>query len=456
MVLEATPIHTNGFEPLPPHNSEAEESVLGALLIDPETIETVAPILQPADFYHPRHRDLYAAMLHLREIGQPTDFVMVCDELERTDMTARAGGVAYVTSLLSVVPTSIHAAHYAQIVRRCAINRRVIGATGEIAKRAYEDLAPEEIAEIAQRVLGASLAGARVADKGPVPLADLLRDYLESIQLGTAEEGAAMARIPAGYIDLDRMLGGFARGDLIILAARPSVGKTALSMAIARNAGVRFNRRVLIFSVEMSGALIAQRFLSMESGVDSARIREGRLSEVEIKQVGEALDVLQQAPIWVDDTPQIELSELCARARQLAAAEHIDLIVVDYLGLVRAGRGGLNRVQEISEISGQLKGLARELNIPMLVLSQLSRAVESRNPHIPMLSDLRDSGSIEQDADVVVFLYREDMYDRDSERKGITDLIIAKHRNGPTGQVSLLFLDRNTRFVDLEHQGGML
>jgi replicative DNA helicase len=802
MVLEALS-PANGFEPLPPHNSEAEESVLGALLMDPEALDVVASILSVDDWYHPRHRDIYAAMLRLRDAGQPTDFVMVCDELERTDLTQRAGGVEYLSRLLTTVPTSIHAEYYAQIVYRTSMSRRAIALGGRIAALGYEDIAAvaELVARIEQEVATVT-AGARARSQGPVPLADLLRDYLESIQLGTPEEGAAMARIPSGYIDLDRVLGGFARGDLIILAARPSVGKaqpldslvltpsgycamrdiatgdqvigsdgkptrvtgvfpqgqmqtyrvvfsdggetfctaehlwftqsrlerrrgeagsvktleeiertihrpdsetspnhampvvgpvefssrdpqlltpyvlglllgdgsftegsvrfsnpekdiqerlaaqlpvgdslhigadgkecrirrlernkdicetkkalmhyglfgkgaeekfipegyllssvaertdllrglidtdgsvnwaggsieyttasprlasdvrflvrslggivsmasripkfkyrgemregreshrliiqfpdglvpvssqkhlshwtfesarhyrsivkvelwqrmecqciaveakdglyvtddfivthnTALSMAIARNAGVRFNRRVLIFSVEMSGALIAQRFLSMESGVDSARIREGRLSDVEVKQVGQALDVLQVAPIWVDDTPQIELAELCGRARKLAAAEEIDLIVVDYLGLVRAGRGGLNRVQEISEIAGQLKGLARDLNIPLLVLSQLSRAVEQRNPHIPMLSDLRDSGAVEQDADVVVFLYREDMYDRDTERKGITDVIVAKHRNGPTGQIELLFLDRNTRFVDLEHQ----
>jgi replicative DNA helicase len=443
----------DGFAPLPPHNTEAEESVLGSLLMDPEAIEVVAPILSLDDWYHPRNRDTYAAMLHLRETGQPTDFVMVCDELERTDMLDHVGGVTYLTRLLQVVPTSIHAEHYAQIVYRTAMSRRMISLGGRIAALGYDDI--DDVGEMvrqAEQELAAVTAGARAKDRGPVPLRDLLVDYLESIQLGADAEAAASARIPSGYFDLDRILGGMARGDLVILAARPSVGKTALAMGIARNAAVRFNVRTLLFSVEMSGALIAQRFLSMESGVDSARIREGRMSDVEVKQVGAALDVLQMAPIWVDDTPQIALTDLCGRARKLASAEQLDLVIVDYLGLVRAGRGGLNRVQEISEISGQLKGLARELNVPVLVLSQLNRAVEQRHPHIPMLSDLRESGAIEQDADVVLFLYREDLYDRDSERKGITDVIIAKHRNGPTGLVSLLFLDRNTRFVDLEHQ----
>jgi replicative DNA helicase len=251
--------------------------------------------------------------------------------------------------------------------------------------------------------------------------------------------------VPTGFIDLDRMLGGFQRSDLVILAARPSMGKTALALNFARNTAVHFNMTTAIFSVEMSRLQIAQRFLSTESGVDSARIREGRLSEVEIRKLGEALDILSASPIYIDDTPSITVNELRAKARRLHGEHPIDLLMIDYLQLI-GGSVPENRVQEISEVSRSLKALARELNVPVIALSQLSRAVESRSPHIPMLSDLRDSGSIEQDADVVMFIYREDAYDRESERKGITDLYIAKHRNGPTGVVSLFFREASTRF----------
>lgn len=443
---------TSGFAPLPPHNTEAEESVIGSLLMDAGAIEVVAPILTPDTFYHPRHRDIYAAMLRLQEAGQPTDFVMVCDELEREDMLDRIGGVAYLSSLLTVVPTSMHAEHYAQIVRRTAFSRRVITAAGRIAAAGYEDVDPEELAgRVTAEVTGA-LAGALTNAGGAVRLGELLRDYLEEIQIGTDPETSQVARIPSGFLDLDRMLGGMARGDLVILAARPSLGKTALALNIARNASVHFGTRVHVFSVEMSGKLIAQRFLALESGVDSTRIREGRLSEDEIRRIGQALDVLDAADIWVDDEPQIALSTLITRARELHTERPTDLVIVDYLQLVTARRGGVNKVQEVSEISAALKGLARELNVPLLVLSQLSRAPETRSPHIPMLSDLRDSGSIEQDADVVLFIYREDVYDRETERKGITDLYVAKHRNGPTGVVSLFFREATTRFENFQRQ----
>jgi replicative DNA helicase len=448
MVVEAL-APGRGFEPLPPHNTEAEESVLGSLLIDPEAIEAAVALLRPDDFYHPRNRDIYAAMMRLYERRHPTDFVMVCDELEREDMLDRIGGVAYVSRLLTVVPTAVHIEHYAQIVQRTAVMRRLIGAAGRIAAIGYEDFADISLAlERAEQELFqvTQIRGARDF----MHIREVLAEYLEQIQLGSGAEPSRPG-VPSGYIDLDRMLGGFQRSDLVILAARPSMGKTALALNIARNAAVRFNLTTAIFSVEMSRLQIAQRFLSTESGVDSARIREGRLSEVEIRQLGEGLDILSASPIYIDDTPAIGVNELRAKARRLHGEHPLDMLIIDYLQLI-GGSTPVNRVQEISEISRSLKSLARELNIPVIALSQLSRAVEGRSPHIPMLSDLRDSGSIEQDADVVLFIYREDAYDRDSERKGITDLYIAKHRNGPTGMVSLLFLDRSTRFVDLEHQ----
>jgi len=435
------------FEPLPPHNTEAEESVLGSLMIDPEGIEAVASFLAAGDFYHPRNRDVYAAMLRLFERRQPTDFVMVCDELERADQLEALGGAAYVSRLLTVVPTSIHVEHYGRVVQRTAVMRRLIGAAGRIAAIGYEDesdvraaleRAEQELFRVTQLKVGRDFQHIR----------EVLAEYLEQIQFAAGDQAAGKAGVPTGFIDLDRLLGGFQRSDLIVLAARPSLGKTALAMNIARNAGVRFNLTTAIFSVEMSRWQIAQRFLSTESGVDSSRIREGRLSETDLRRLGESLEVLSAAPIYIDDTPSIGIGEVRSKARRLHSEHPLDLIIVDYLQLV-GGSGPVNRVQEISEISRSLKALARELNVPVLALSQLSRAVEGRSPHIPMLSDLRDSGSIEQDSDVVIFIYREDVYDRESERKGITDLYIAKHRNGPTGMVSLLFQERSTRFVDL-------
>lgn len=448
MAIESLALE-RGFEPLPPHNTEAEESVLGSLLIDPEAIEAVASFLHTGDFYHPRNRDIYTAMLHLSERRQPTDFVMVCDELDRAGLLDAVGGMTYVSRLLTIVPTSIHVEHYARVVERTAVMRRLIAAAGRIAAIGYEDQADmsSALGRAEQELFGVTqVRAARDFEH----IRDVLAEYLEGIQLGAADQ-AARPGVPSGFIDLDRILGGFQPSDLLILAARPSLGKTALAMNIARNAGVRFNLTTAIFSVEMSRYQIAQRFLATESGVDSVRIREGRLGETEIRRLSEALEVLSAAPIYIDDTPSIGVNELRAKARRLHAEHPLDLVVVDYLQLV-GGSVPENRVQEISEVSRSLKALARELNLPVLALSQLSRAVESRSPHIPMLSDLRDSGSIEQDSDVVIFIYREDVYDHDSERKGITDLYIAKHRNGPTGMVSLLFMERSTKFVDLARE----
>jgi replicative DNA helicase len=435
-----------GFEPLPPHNTEAEESVLGSLLIDPEAIEVVANFLRPEEFYHPRNRDIYAAMLRLFERRQPTDFVMVCDELERADLLSPIGGISYLSRILTVVPTSVHVEYYARVVQRTAVMRRLIAAAGRIAAIGYEDHAELETAlERAEQELF-NVTQLRVT-RDFQHIRDVLAEYLDQIQLSAGAE-AARAGVPSGFIDLDRLLGGLQRTDLIVLAARPSMGKTAMALSIARSTAVKFNFTTAIFSVEMSRLQIAQRFLSMESEVDSSRVRDGRLSPQEIRRLGESVNTLSRAPIYIDDTPSISITELRTKARRLHVEHPIDLVIVDYLQLV-GGSVPENRVQEISEVSRSLKALARELNTPVLALSQLSRAVEGRSPHIPMLSDLRDSGSIEQDSDVVMFIYREDVYDRDSERKGIAEIHVAKHRNGPTGVVSLLFMDRSTRFVDL-------
>lgn len=434
------------FEPLPPHNTEAEESVLASLLIDPQAIETIGTFLQTSDFYHPRNRDIYAAMLRLFERRQPTDFVMVCDELERGGQLEPVGGIGYVSRLLTVVPTPVHVEYYARVVERTAVMRQLIGVAGRIAAIGYEDpgdirvaldQAEQELFRVTQRRVARDFRHVR----------DVLAEYLEQIQVSSGSDPVRPGA-PSGYIDLDRLLGGFQNSDLIIVAARPSIGKTALALNIARNAAVKFNLATAIFSVEMSASQVAQRFLTTESGVDATKIREGRLHEVELRSLGEAERTLSTSPIYIDDTPGIGITELRGKARRLHAEHPLSLIIVDYLQLVH-GSSTDNRVQEISEISRSLKALARELDVPLLAVSQLSRAVEARAGHVPMLSDLRDSGTIEQDSDVVIFIYREEVYDQETERRGQVDLYVAKHRNGPTGKISLRFDERTTRFLDL-------
>ncbi|MPZ16001.1 MAG: replicative DNA helicase, partial [Chloroflexi bacterium] len=385
MVVEAL-LPEREFEPLPPHNTEAEESVLGSLLIDPEAIEAVTGFLRPEDFYHPRNREIYAAMVRLLERRHPTDFVMVCDELERAGQLEACGGVAYLSRILTVVPTSIHVEHYGRVVERTALMRRLIGAAGRIAAIGYGDAA--DVHEALDRAEQALFSVTQYrASREFLHIREVLAEYLEQVQLGP-EAGAAAAGVPSGFVDLDRLLGGFQRSDLVILAARPSLGKTALALNIARNAGVRFNLTTAIFSIEMSRWQLAQRFLSTESGVDSSRVREGRLTDADIRKLGESLEALSAAPIYIDDTPSIGINELRAKARRLHAEHPLDMVIIDYLQLV-GGTVPENRVQMISEVSRSLKGLARELQVPVLALSQLSRAVESRSPHIPMLSDLR-------------------------------------------------------------------
>ncbi len=445
MAIENLPAERSR-EPLPPHNTDAEEAVLGSLLIDRDAIGRIAAFLRPEDFYRERNATIYAAMLALYERREPVDFLTLSDELQRTGRYEEVGGLAYLSSLLTVVPTSLHVEHYARIVERAAIRRRLIRAAGRIAQLGYdESIDTDQALEQAEQVLFA--VGERRAARDFQRLADVLRAYWEQLLLA-ADVDRLQRGIPTDFKDLDKLLGGLQRSDLIIVAARPSMGKSSFALCLARNAAVRFGAKVGIFSLEMSQLQLAQRLLFSESGVDSSRLRQANLSPAERRKLAEALSVLAAAPIHLDDTPNIPLGELRAKARRLHHEVGLDLLVIDYLQLIQAG-GRENRVQEISEISRSLKALARELNIPVVALSQLSRAVESRSPHIPLLSDLRESGSLEQDADVVLFIYREEVYDRDTENKGIAEIHVAKHRNGPTGQVSLLWLEKLTKFVDL-------
>lgn len=436
---------------LPPQNPEAEEAVLGSLLMDPEAVAKVTPFLKTEDFYRERNGAIYSAMLSISnrtDPREPVDFLTVSDELKRQGRYEEVGGLAYLSYLIGVVPTAAHVEHYARIVERTAIKRRLISAAGKIAAVAYDDaLDLDTTLEKAEQLLF-NVSQRRVT-RDFEPLGVILGDYLEQMQ-ATGAEGKHKAAIPSGFIELDKLTGGLQRSDLLILAARPSMGKSSWALNIVQNAALRHHVTCAVFSLEMSKQQLAHRLLCSESGVDATKLRLGMISDAEQRKLHHAFELLSEAPIYIDDTPSINLTELRSKARRLHLEVGIDLVVVDYLQLITTGRSSDNRVQEISEISRSLKALARELNAPMIALSQLSRAVEARTPHIPMLSDLRESGSIEQDADIVLFIYREDMYNKDTDKKGIADIYLAKHRNGPTGQFPLLFLEKSTRFVDLE------
>jgi replicative DNA helicase len=437
-------------ERLPPHNVEAEEAILGSVLLDREVIGRVSGALEARDFYRERNGTIYQAMLDLYERHEPVDYLTLIDELDRTQKLDQVGGVSYLTGLLGVVPTPIHAENYARIVADCAFMRRLISAGGKIATIGFQNQFDTETAlEKSEQILF-DVSNKR-ANRDFAALSDILRDYLEQLSLLNEGEGIKYG-VPSGFVDLDKITaGGFQRSDLIILAARPAMGKTSLALGIAANAGLKFGAASAVFSLEMSGAQLAARLLATESGIETTRLRTGNLTEAESRKLGHALGLLAETQIYIDDTPGISVTSLRAKTRRLHAEVPLDLVIVDHLQLMTAGAGGgMNRVQEMSEISRQLKGLARELHVPVIALSQLSRAVEQRSPKIPILSDLRESGAIEQDADLVMFIYRDDYYNKDSEKQGIAEIHIAKHRNGPTGQVSLLFNQRTTKFLDLE------
>jgi len=436
------------IERLPPQNVEAEEAVLGALLIDPDAIIRLATILNPGDFYREKHGWIYDAMLNLHDRREPIDFLTVCDELERREQLNEVGGPAFITSLINAVPTSIHAEHYARIVERTATRRRLIDAAGQIAALAYQEADDvEEVVDRAEQILfGVS---ERRISRELVPIREVLSDYYDRIEYLTRHQGE-MIGIPTGFSDIDKLLGGLQRSDMVILAARPSVGKTSLALSFALNAAKKHKQRIAFFSLEMSDEQVVQRLISSETGIDSQRLRRGEIVEGEWGRFMKATSDLADTHFFIDDTPSISALELRTKARRLHAEVGLDLIIVDYLQLMRGDYRSENRVQEISTISRALKALARELNVPVLALSQLSRGVESRTDKKPILSDLRESGALEQDADVVIFIYRDELYNENTERKNIADIIVAKHRNGPTGSVALYFKKELAQFREAE------
>jgi len=446
-------------EKLPPHDVEAEDAIVASLLVDSEAIHHVAPIVKPEDFFREKNAWAYEACLALFDRNEAINQVTVAHELARRERLEEVGGAAYLSRLVAELPTAVGVEHYARIVKRDAIYRQLIQRSAQIAQMAYQGGPDLEGALVRAEGLILNLRGGeRLRDF--VHISEVLDNYWE--QAGSEAEGPRFqGHVRTGFVDLDTLLGGLKHSDLIVLAARPSLGKTSLGLNVARNASVGQGARVAIFSLEMAAEQLAQRLLASESGVDSTRLRLGEHTEREERRLMHALGTLAQAEIYVDDSPILTMTDIRGKALRLHREKGLDLIFVDYLQLIHGGRSD-NRVAEISYISRALKELARELDVPVIAASQLSRAPELRTPHIPQLSDLRESGSIEQDADVVMFIYREDVYVAreqwqashpeaagDAYPAGIAQIIVAKHRNGPTGNVHLRFRQRVARFEDL-------
>jgi replicative DNA helicase len=444
-----------------PCNVEAEQAVLGALLIDPDAIIRAAPIVRAEDFYLEKHAWIYQAIMALHERREPIDFLTVVSELERLGKLNDLGGAAYITALINAVPTAIHVETYAQIVERTSTLRRLISASGEIAGIAYDDSddidavidrAEEIIFAVAQRRMSRDMIPMRVA-------VDRFIDRLDYVQKHQGE----LLGVASGFYDLDRLLGGFQPSDLVIIAGRPGSGKTSFALSLMQNAAIKNKKRVALFSLEMSAEQLVQRLVSSRAVIDSHDLRVGRIRDEDWSNLVRATGELSEAQVFIDDSAVITPIEIRAKARRLQSEYGLDMVIIDYLQLMTV-RGRIeNRVQEISQISRQLKELARELHVPVVALSQLSRAVESRQDHRPQLADLRESGSIEQDADVVIFIYREKMYYPTLEKwqathprteypDKIAEILVAKHRHGPTRDLQLLFIDEQARFDNLVTQ----
>ena len=441
-------------ERVPPQNIEAEQSVLGAMLIDKEAIAKATEILSAEDFYREAHRVIFSAMLEIYNKNEAVDMITVTDILRRDNNLEDVGGIAYITSLANVVLTAANVKYHAEIVAEKSVLRQLVKVSTEIAAMGYEandevgvllDTAESRILEISNRKKRADFT----------PISAVLMDSVQNIEKLLNNKGG-LTGIPTGFNDLDKLTSGLHPSDFIILAARPSMGKTALALNIVQNVALRAHKRVggdprsvAFFSLEMSKEQLVNRMLCAEANIDSQRLRIGEMKEDDWTHLWDACDVMSKAKIYIDDTAGITVMDMRSRARRLKAEHGLDLIVVDYLQLMQ-GSGKRNtsgdRQQEVSEISRSLKALARELDVPVLALSQLSRGVEARQVKRPMLSDLRESGSLEQDADIVAFLYREDYYNPETENKH-TELIIAKHRNGPVDTVNLFFHKQFTKFV---------
>ncbi len=437
---------------IPPQNNEAEQSVLGSLLIDKDAIVKIADLVKPDDFYKDTHKMIFEAMLAIYEKREPIDILSLSNKLKEKKQLKTIGGQGYLADLANKVPTASNVVNYANIVQKKSTLRRLISVSSEIAKLGFAET--EEIDEVLDR---AEQAVFNVSQKHLrhmfIPIKNVLTEAFDRIDELHKEKGK-LRGIPTGFKDLDNILAGLQKSDLVVLAARPSLGKTSLALDIARQVACKAKIPVGFFSLEMSKEQLVDRMLCAEAGVDLWKLRTGKLSESDedddFPRIGHAMGVLAEAPLFIDDSSITSVMEIRTKARRLQTEHGLGLLVIDYLQLMEGRTAAESRVQQVAEITRGLKGIAKELNVPVLCLSQLSRATEARTPPIPKLSDLRESGSIEQDADVVMFIYREDMYKKDTDKKGIAEILISKHRNGPTGQVELFFDEGRVSFKNLE------
>ncbi|WP_407306109.1 replicative DNA helicase [Desulfosporosinus sp. SB140] len=435
---------------VPPQNLEAEQSVLGAMMLEPESGSSVFELLQPEDFYRDNHRLIFSAIRDLFEKGDPIDLVSVAEILRQQGRLEQVGGIATISEIARSVPSAANVDYYARLVSEKALLRQLIQVTSSIFERGYEpgEEAKTLLEEAEKLIL--DLSRRRVKD-GFSLIRDVLLDTFEKIEYLYANKGN-LTGVPTFFTELDRMTSGWQPSDLVIIAARPSMGKTALVLNMAQNAAVRAKIPVAIFSLEMSKEQLVQRMLCGEAMVDQQRVRTGELLDADWPKLTRAVGPLSDAPIFIDDTVGISLAELRSKARRLKTEHDLGMVIIDYLQLLSVGKRTESRQQEVAQISRTLKGLARELKVPVIALSQLNRGVEQRQDKRPIMSDLLESGAIEADADVISFIYRDEYYNQESEKKGIAELIIAKHRNGPVGTVELGFLKEFTKFVNLDRQ----
>ncbi|MGI6721200.1 MAG: replicative DNA helicase [Anaerovoracaceae bacterium] len=433
-------------ERIPPHNREAEISVLGAAMLDKDAMYDVLEKVKAGDFYDPNHKEIFEAIVSLQKKNSPVDVLTVCEELKKRNVLEMVGGRGYVASLSAAVPTTANAGEYARIVSEKSEARQLISTANELLEKGYSDsIETGKLLDFAEQQIFDIAQGRQ--NKNVVQLKDILLENLNEISERAKNKGN-LTGVPTGFIDLDNMTSGMQKSDLIILAARPSMGKTAFALCVARNAAIK-GSKVIVFSLEMSSNQLSQRLIAMEAGVDAQKLRNGDLDSKDWNKITSTLDRLGEADISIDDTPGLSMLEIKNKCRRLKAEKGLDLVVIDYLQLMDYEGKADSRQQEISSLSRGLKQLAREINCPVLVLSQLSRAVETRTDHRPILSDLRESGAIEQDADVVIFLYRDEFYHPDdTEAPGECEVIVAKQRNGPTGKIDVLWQSAFTKFVN--------
>ncbi|MCL2869371.1 replicative DNA helicase [Candidatus Saccharibacteria bacterium] len=434
---------------VPPQNIDAEKSLLGAILLDEDVLPSATEIVKAGDFYDKAHQVIFDGMVDLYERHKPVDLLTLTDVLKSKKQLQSIGGASYLTELTNYVPSSAHADAYAGIISKCAIRRRLIKASADITEMSFnEDGEVNELLSKAEAVV--FNASDQTLTQDLQSMASILDDSFDRLEELHKNKGQ-LRGLKTGFRDLDNKTAGLQKSDLIVIAARPAMGKTTLLTNLAYNVATISKKAVLFFSLEMSKEQLVDRMLADASGVNSWNIRTGNLTDEDFSKISDAMGEMAEAPIFIDDTPGMTVLEMRTKARRAAHDQDLGLVVVDYLQLMQgSGRGDGNRVQEVSEISRGLKLIARELDVPVIAISQLSRLVENRNPQIPQLADLRESGSIEQDADIVMFIYREDYYNPETERQHITDLIIAKHRNGPTGQIELYFHPDSLRFMSLD------